>query len=219
MPLPKHNLLFGFEPKLTDEQRTYVNSIFDNQLTIVNAKSGTGKTTLAVACAKIIGKDLVYIFSPVQEKTLGFRPGSTKEKEHDYLIPLIDALHEINEDPNKAIYNEETMNSEALKRREFWVFPMSHTFARGMNLKNKTVIIDETQNFTRGELKKVLTRIHDSCTVIMIGHDGQCDLPDPKKSGFVPYMEHFRNQPYANVCELSKNFRGHLAQHADELSW
>jgi phosphate starvation-inducible protein PhoH and related proteins len=217
MPLPKNNLLFGFEPKLTDEQREYVNSIFDNQLTIVNARSGTGKTTLAVACAKIIGKPLVYIFAPVEEKRMGYRPGSQTEKEREYLQPLKDALMEINEPPEKVIYSEE--NIEAQKAGHVWVYPMSHTFARGINLKDKTVIIAEAQNFTRGELKKVLTRIHDSCTVIIEGHDGQCDLPDPKKSGFVPYIEHFRDEPYCKVVELTKNFRGRLAQKADELEW
>ena len=76
MPLPEDNLLYGFAPKLTDEQRRYVDSIFDNQLTIVNAKAGTGKTTIAVACAAVIGKPLTYIFAPVAERTMGFRPGS-----------------------------------------------------------------------------------------------------------------------------------------------
>jgi phosphate starvation-inducible protein PhoH and related proteins len=217
MPLPKHNLLFGFEPKLTDEQREYVNSIFDNQLTIVNAKSGTGKTTLAVACAKLLGKPLVYIFSPVEEKKMGYRPGTQSEKEREYLTPLKDALLEIGEVPEKVIYSEE--NTEAQKAGSVWVYPMSHTFARGINLKDKTIIIAEAQNFTRGDLKKTLTRIHDSCKVIIEGHTGQCDLPDPSKSGFAPYIEHFRNEPYCKVVELTVNFRGRLAQKADELTW
>ena len=217
MPLPKNNMLFGFEPKLTDEQRAYVDSIFDYQLTMVNAKSGTGKTTLAVACAKIIGKPLVYIFSPVEERKMGHRPGTQSEKERDYLQPLFDALLEIGEQPEKVVCSDD--NYAAQKAGHVWVYPMSHTFARGINLKDKTVIIAEAQNFTRGELKKVLTRIHDSCTVIIEGHDGQCDLPDPSKSGFVPYIEHFRDEPYCNVVHLSKNFRGRLAQKADELRW
>lgn len=218
MGLPKNNLLFGFEPKLTTEQRIYVNNIFDKKVVFVAARSGSGKTTLATACAKILGKDLVYIFSPVEEKTLGYRPGSTKEKESDYIIPLKDALLEINEDPNKAIFNEDA-DPIILKKHEFWVYPMSHTFARGINLKNKTIIIDETQNFTRGELKKILSRIHDDCTVICIGDPHQCDLKDPKKSGFLPYLEHYRNEPYAAVCELTKNFRGKISAHAEELKW
>lgn len=217
MPLPKNNLLFGFEPKLTKEQRKYVNSIFDNQLTIVNAKSGTGKTTLAVACAKIIGKPLVYIFSPVEEKKMGFRPGTQSEKESEYLTPLKDALLEIGEVPEKVIYNED--NLETIKAGHVWVYPMSHTFARGINLKDKTVILAESQNYTRGDMKKTLTRIHDSCSVIIEGHTGQCDLPDGSMSGFAPYIEHFRNEPYAEVIELTVNFRGKLAQHADELRW
>lgn len=96
---------------------------------------------------------------------------------------------------------------------------MSHVFARGINIKDKVVIIDEAQNFTRGELKKVLTRIHDDCKVIMIGHDNQCDLPNPRKSGFVPCVELFKTQPYVNICELTHNFRGELATHADLLTW
>jgi phosphate starvation-inducible protein PhoH and related proteins len=217
MGLPKNNMLFGFAEKLTDEQREYVNSIFDRQLTVVNAKSGTGKTTLAVACAKLVGKPLVYVFSPVEEKAMGFRPGTQAEKESEYLTPLKDALLEIGEVPDKVIYNEE--NVEALKAGHVWVHPMSHTFARGINLKDKTVILAESQNYTRGDLKKILTRIHDSCTVIVEGHTGQCDLPDPSKSGFAPYIEHFRNEPYCKVVELHVNFRGQLAQHADSLSW
>src|SRR5690625_3524585 len=107
MPLPKESeLFFGLGPKLTEEQREYVDSIFDKRLTIVNARSGTGKTTIAVAAAKIIGMPLVYIFSPVEERSMGYRPGSQQEKEAEYHQPLIDALLEINEEPAKVIYDE-----------------------------------------------------------------------------------------------------------------
>ncbi len=225
MPLPKNNLLFGFEPKLTEEQRRYVNSIFDNQLTIVDAKSGTGKTTLAVACSKLLGKELVYIFSPVEESKMGFRPGNQETKERDYITPLLDALSEINENPMQVIFSEEMLQDpgkakqmmENIKKGTVWVHPMSHVFARGINIKNKVVVIDEAQNFTKSELRKVLTRIHDDCKVIMIGHAGQIDLDRPEKSGFVEYLKHFEDQEFVGTCELTKNFRGQLAQHADNI--
>lgn len=215
MPLPKSAELF-YGLNLTEEQRTYVDSIFDKQLTIVNARAGTGKTTLAVGAAKLLNKPLYYIFSPVEEDALGYTPGEVEDKEAKYIVPLLDALKEIREDYRFALYREE--NPDHI-RKVAWVHAKSHVFVRGSNIKNATVIIDEAQNFTRGELKKTLTRIHDSCTVIIIGHDGQCDLENPEKSGFVPYLEHFRDQPYANVVELTKNFRGKLAKHADELRW
>lgn len=115
-----------------------------------------------------------------------------------------------------ALYRE---SNPDFMNEHTWIKATSHVFMRGTNIKDSTLIIDEAQNMTRGDLKKVLTRCHESTTVIMIGHDKQCDLPNPSKSGFVPYMEHFRNEPYAKVCRLSKNFRGELASKADELSW
>lgn len=213
MPLPKDNLLFGLAEKLTDEQKIYVDSIFDKRLTIVNARAGSGKTTLAVACAKLLNKPLIYVFAPVQEGEMGFRPGTQEDKERDYLAPLMDALREIREDPRFAIYREE--NPEFI-RKQAWVHPRSHIFARGTNIKGSTVIIDECQNFTIQQLKKVLTRIHDDCTVVMIGHSGQVDIP-PHLSGFEPYAYHFSTKPYAQICHLMKNFRGELANDADDL--
>lgn len=216
MPLPSDSLFFGYGPKLTDEQRIYVDSIFDNKVTIVNAKAGTGKTTLAVAAAKMLGKPLYYTFGTVEEDSLGFTPGDVEEKESKYITPLTDALQEIREDPRLAIHRESNpdfMNAGA------WVTAKSHVFMRGTNIKGATLIIDEAQNMTRGELKKVLTRVHSDVTVIMIGHVGQNDLDDPSKSGFAPYLEHFRDEPYAKVCELTKNFRGVISQHADKLTW
>ncbi|GAK03288.1 phosphate starvation-inducible protein PhoH, predicted ATPase [Geomicrobium sp. JCM 19037] len=216
MPLPKDTLFYGFAPKLTDEQRIYVDSIFDNLLTIVNARSGTGKTTLAVAAAHMLGDPLLYLFAPVQEGSLGYTPGSVEEKEAKYITPLLDALDEINEDPRFSLWREDNPD---LINDQTWIEAKSHVFMRGTNIKRKTIIIDEAQNLTRGDLKKILTRAHDSSRVIMIGHHAQCDLPQPAKSGFVPYLEHFRDEPYANVCELTRNFRGQLAQKADALTW
>lgn len=217
MPLPKDSMFFGLADKLTDEQREFADSILDNRLTITNSPSGTGKTTIAIACAKLLQRDLVYVFSPVEEDKIGFTPGSVQEKEAKYIQPLIDALLEIGENPQHVIYDEE--NLAHLKNGKVWVYPKSHIFVRGMNIKGKTVIIDECQNFTRGELKKLLTRIHDDCKVIMIGHSLQCDLKNPSKSGFIPYIEHYKDESYVKVCNLTRNFRGELAQHADKLSW
>lgn len=170
-------------------RKEYVDWIFDNQLTIVNTRSGTGKTTLAVACAKIIGKDLLYTFFLVEENSLGFTPGDIEMKESKYFQPLKDALLEIGEQPDKVIVSED--NIENVKNGNTWVEVKSHVFARGTNIKNKTVIIDEAQNFTKSELRKLLTRIHDDCKVIMIGHTDQIDLDRPQDSGFAPYIEHF----------------------------
>jgi phosphate starvation-inducible protein PhoH len=210
MPLPKAGELF-FGIKLTSEQREYADSIFDNILTICNAKAGTGKSTVAVGCAKLLNQPLYYIMSPTQEKVLGFLPGGLEDKQAPYATPLLDALTEIGEIPEKVIFSEKEFRPHA------WVHIKTHTFLRGSNLKNCTVILDEFQNYTIPEARKTLTRIHDNCTVIMIGHDGQIDLPNPKKSGFLPYIKLFENKDYAKIVHLTRNFRGILANDSDRI--
>lgn len=205
---------YGIREKMTDEQLNYAHSIINNTVTFVNALAGTGKTTVAVACMKylydlhLINK-LVYVFSCVEERTLGFRPGNTDEKEADYLAPLFDALAEIGEQPEKA-----------LDEKYGWVEARSHTFLRGANLKGCGVIMDEFQNYTKPEAKKTLTRIHDNCHVVVCGHTEQCDLPKKSMSGFEPMMEVFKEEigkHPVGFCELTKNFRGWLSQTADKL--
>lgn len=147
---------------------------------------------------------------------MGFTPGTQEEKESKYITPLIDALMEIGEDPRLALYRE---SNPDFMNDNTWIRAMSHVYMRGTNIKDSTLIIDEAQNMTRGDLKKILTRVHDSTKVIMIGHMGQVDLPDPAKSGFAPYIEHFKDEEYAKVIELTTNFRGRLARHADSLAW
>lgn len=222
MPLPKDHLLFGYADKLTDEQKDYVDAICDYQFVACNAPAGSGKTTLAVMMARVLERDLLYIFSPVEEGRLGFLPGNLEDKTEPYLTPLYDALLEMNENPLKVV--EKTDNIDNVKNGNTWVRAMSHVHARGINIKstpNKPlfVILDESQNFTRGEIKKTLSRIHDNVKVVMIGHGAQCDLKDPRKSGFIPYVNHFEGQEYFKRVSLSVNFRGQLSSHADSMTW
>ena len=84
----ENSLFFGFSEKLSEEQNHYKNSIFKNQVTIVEAKNGTGKTVVALMASRILEKPVFYIFFPVQESKIGFLPGSLQDKESVYLNPL-----------------------------------------------------------------------------------------------------------------------------------
>jgi phosphate starvation-inducible protein PhoH and related proteins len=219
MPLPKDaELFYGLGPTLTDEQKEYLDAIFDYQMVICNSVAGTGKTTLAVGAAKILHglykMPLLYVFNPTEETRMGYRPGEQHDKERAYLGPLKDALKVIREDHRFAIDNEDNPDHV---RKVAWITATSHTFMRGTNMKDLTLIIDEAQNFTVPDLRKVLTRVHDSTKVIVIGHTGQCDLPDPSLSGFQGCIDHFKDEPYCKTVTLTKNFRGRLANHADQL--
>lgn len=211
MPLPKNTMFYGL--KLTDEQKVYADSIYDKLFTGVQARAGSGKTTVAVGTARLMGKDVHYIFPTVQEKALGFTTGDVKQKEAKYLRPLYDALEAIGENPMQAIVGDDPRQQ---KKGTGWVHAYSHNYMRGGNIKDSVVIIDEAQNLTMLELRTILTRIHDNCHVVLAGDKNQCDI-DPKKSGFIPYLTHYSTESYFQLVELTKNFRGRISAHAETL--
>ena len=79
------------------------------------------------------------------------------------------------------------------------------------------MIIDEAQNCTTAQLKKILTRVSKKAKVIVIGHELQCDLDNPNTSGFTAYINHFRGHDRVAICNLTTNHRGWISQYADEL--
>lgn len=206
---------------LDPEQQAMVDAIMNPNKVIVfcDAVAGAGKTTIAIGAAKLLVKDkrndydgIVYIVSPYGEQKQGFLPGSITEKSEVYYEPAYQAMLECQMNPNVDVC-QESMTSK--KRGDAYVKLLTHTYLRGTNFQNKVVIIDEAQNFTVAELKKVLTRIHDSCKVIVVGHTGQIDIGGG--SGFSLYLDHFAEQEPCEVCELKTNHRGWLSSYADQI--
>lgn len=216
----KDSMFYGIT--LDDEQKTFRDAIWNpkNLIVFADARAGTGKTLVAVATANLLvqyGKydGIVYIVSPVQESKSGFLPGDADEKTRVYTEPLYDALNKIGVNPYTAVNQESIMNQ---KQGTGYIDCLSHLWLRGCNLENKVCILDESQNMYVDELKKVLTRISDTSKTIVIGHTGQCDLyHNPERSGFAPYIEHFRDKEYAQICELTINHRGRVSSWADEI--
>lgn len=192
----------------------------DTQIVFCNARAGTGKTTIAFGVANLLVEDkrnpingIVYIVSPYGEQKQGFIPGSITEKSEVYFEPAYQAMIEIGMNPNSNVMSDSMVSKK--KNGDAYVKLLTHTYLRGSNLSKKAIIIDEAQNFTVPELKKVLTRIHDDSKVIVIGHTGQVDIEAP--SGFARYLDHFRDFGKCEICELTVNHRGELSSFADAL--
>ena len=219
MELPKNAF---YKKTLDEDQQKFFEAIKNLDKTIVfcNAAAGTGKTTIAMGAANILVRDkrnkleeILYIVSPYGEWKQGYLPGSITEKSAVYYEPAYQAMMEVGMNPNSDVCGESM--TEKKQRGDAYVRLLTHTFQRGTNLPNKVVIIDEAQNYTVGELKKVLTRIHDTSKVIVIGHTGQIDIRG--ESGFAKYMKWFEGQDRCEVCQLTKNYRGWLSTYADML--
>ena len=208
--------------KLDEEQLKLANTIIspDYDIIFVNAKAGTGKTTIATGVANILvqcGKynGIVYIMSPYGERKQGWLPGTITEKSSVYFEAFYQAMTQCNINPNTAVNDDSMVNQ---KNGTGYITCITDTFLRGSNLNDAVVIIDEAQNYTLPQLKKTLTRIGSNAKVIVIGHDEQCDLDDPSLSGFTKYMKHFEGQPRAAICSLSINYRGWISSWADKIT-
>lgn len=210
---------YGYE--LDDDQLQFANAIWNNDKDIIlcNAKSGTGKTTVATGVANMLVKygfykGIVYIMSPYGERKQGWLPGTITEKSSVYFEAFYQALVNCDINPTTSINDDSMVNQ---KNGSGYITCITDTFLRGSTLDNVVIIIDEAQNYTTAQLKKTLTRVGHDTKVIVIGHERQCDLDDPDTSGFMKYLKHFESQERAEVCSLTINHRSWISQYADEL--
>lgn len=211
---------YGLE--VTDlEQKTFRDALWNpnNRFVAVDACSGSGKTTISVAVACLLchyGRmdGVIYLRIPTaaSEGRVGFLPGSLAEKTKYYMQPLYNSLSKIGENPYTVV-NDDTLINQ--KNGTGFITAMTDVYIRGDDISNTVIIIDEAQNATLDQLKTIITRCHDSSLVVCIGSTRQIDLPNRKNSGFVKCIEHFREQPWAQICTLSKNYRGEMSAWAD----
>jgi predicted ribonuclease YlaK len=202
------------------DQEKFRDAIMDdkNNFILVDAVSGSGKTLIAVTCAKQLVShghydSCVFIVPTTSEQELGYRPGDKSDKIADYMVPLRQALMKIGEEPDKVITNN---IEENLKDSNKWVIADSQSFLRGVNFEKQVVIIDEAQNFTVPQIKKIISRCHDNTKIVTIGSMSQIDI-DPNASCFARLMTHMDGFEGYVKCDLPISYRGRIATHIDKL--
>lgn len=161
-----------------DHQQGYLKTIRENVINFGIGPAGTGKTYLAVACAvEALMRDEVsriLLVRPAVEagEKLGFLPGDLSQKIDPYLRPLYDAL-------NDMMGSEQV--EKLIERNIIEVAPLA--YMRGRTLSHSYVILDESQNTTREQMKMFLTRIGFGSKAVVTGDITQVDLPRGVQSG------------------------------------
>lgn len=167
-----------------ENQKAYVHQILRHDINFGIGPAGTGKTYLAVACAvNALESEQVrriLLVRPAVEagEKLGFLPGDLAEKINPYLRPLYDALYEMIGFERVAKY---------IDRQVIEVAPLA--YMRGRTLNNAFIILDESQNTTREQMKMFLTRIGFGSKAVITGDHTQIDLPRGTHSGLKHAME------------------------------
>lgn len=179
-------------------QKTYVEAIAKNTVTLAIGPAGTGKTYLAVAAAVAAFRDKsvnrIILTRPAVEagERLGFLPGDLQSKVDPYLRPLYDALFEMLGADTYAKY---------LERGNIEVAPLA--YMRGRTLDDSFIILDEAQNTSREQMKMFLTRLGFGSKIVITGDITQIDLPPDKTSGLKEAMRVLDKVPDVAVCKLS----------------
>lgn len=173
----------GFKPvKLsgrTENQVTYIQEIYRNEVILCAGPAGSGKTHIAVGAAIRLLKanqiDKIVLCRPVVDvgNSIGYLPGDKEAKVGPYLVPLFDEL---------SYYVELKYTRRLMEENRIEICPLS--MMRGRTFNNCCVILDEAQNATVGELRMFLTRIGIGSKMILVGDLDQSDLPPRLQGGF-----------------------------------
>lgn len=181
-------------------QSQYLESIQNYEINFGIGPAGTGKTYLAVAAAvdallkeKV---DRIILVRPAVEagEKLGFLPGDLSQKVDPYLRPLYDALYEmLGTDKTESL----------LAKGIVEIAPLA--YMRGRTLNNSFIIVDESQNTTKEQMKMVLTRMGFGSNLVINGDLTQIDLPKQIKSGLSHSIEVIQGTDGVGFTNFSSN--------------
>jgi phosphate starvation-inducible protein PhoH and related proteins len=158
---------------LNATQADYLDALRTRPQTIVLGPAGTGKTWIAATYAadlyrhKRISKIIITRPNVPCGRSLGFFPGTLRDKFAPWAMPIVEA---IKERIGTAAYEI------ALKNEDIELVPFE--VMRGRSWRDAFVILDEAQNTTAAEIKTLLTRIGEDCTLVINGDIGQSDIGD-----------------------------------------
>ncbi len=166
------------------KQKELVNTIKDNQITIVEGVFGVGKTFVINSIALEMLKNqeseiekIVFIIPTVNNgsMSLGHLPGSLDEKIYNFAFNELESIRKIleksgNDKPNQII-------DDLIKNEKIEIRPIS--FLRGASLEKSFICVSEAEQFTKEDLFLIITRF-ESGKMVISGDPLQTDRKEIK---------------------------------------
>lgn len=183
------NLRIGIKCKNT-KQKEFIGILKDRTKSIVFGvgSPGAGKTYVALSEALTELRDglcdkIIFITPTAEaggaEIRLGLLPGSIDEKCGVYTENLRDTIEKILKTSGNN--NPSEIAKSLFKDGKIEVKLMN--YSRGVTYENAIVIIDEGENFSKGEMLLLLTRIGENTRYFILGSEQQCDRKSIKMDG------------------------------------
>jgi len=184
----------------TVNQKSLVNSIKENEVTICSGPAGTGKTYLACAEAlKLIKRYAKYrkiiivkSVTTLKNEEIGFLKGGLREKMEPFMFSFVHNFE-------KLIGQTITSRLRELKTIE----EMPIAYMRGINLDRSVIIIDEAQNISQDNIRTIMTRLGKDSKMIFLGDERQQDSKGG--NGLTFLMDHFTDIEEIGCVQFNKS--------------
>lgn len=231
--------IMGIQPKNT-VQALAIDALLDDSidLVVISGPAGSGKTLIALAAGLqltmedrrfekiIVTRNTVDMGEPI-----GFLPGTEEEKMAPWLAAYSDTLDSINAQDEKDLPNtghersghQGKVNNKDAKQVSHELY-MRHiqfrsmTFMRGRSFRDAFIILDESQNLTRAQIKSLITRVGPGSKVVILGNVGQIDARwnSPTSNGLVSVAKTYKNFHRSTHIILEGGQRSAVASYAEE---
>ncbi|WP_044640842.1 PhoH family protein [Risungbinella massiliensis] len=214
---------FGkFSPK-DAYQRCALDSLKNNQLTMIKGKAGTGKSLIALNYAmKEIEKGrydrLICFVNPMASRNsakLGYYPGTRDEKIMDSAVGSM-----LSSKFGDKMILEELMKGKEKEPPKLLLLPFSDIRGFDTTGMRALVYIVEAQNLDIELMKLAVQRVGEDSKLIIDGDfEAQVDHHSYEgvNNGMRRLSEVFRGQEYYGEVELPIIYRSKIAQKADEM--
>jgi len=191
-------------------------------LMTIQGNAGTGKTFLSLALAfhHVLEKKSfkkIYITKAMYEigQKMGYLPGTVNEKLSPYMKYIESLIFKLNELRTvHKIYSKTDADKDTIfNDRKFEILPIN--FVRGMDLEDAFIIIDETQNLSRSDVRTLLSRMGENVKCICVGDVTQIDNPylDVNNNGLNWIMKKCKGEKnYAHLTIKSDKYRGPICE-------
>jgi PhoH-like ATPase len=231
VPKPKgnDNGYGGIEPR-NFHQSFALALLTDTSVRIVTLSgiAGGGKTLMALLAGlkqldKVYDQILIYRSNTEIGEPLGFLKGSLKQKFGPWARPIHDVLELLDNGGEREAFETKSKRpplygiEKLLNEGRIEIEPIN--YLRGRSFHNKFVVIDETQNFRPGDVKKVISRIGKGTKIVLTGDAEQIDSPylDVLSNGLSHVTERLKGQPMFGHITLEKSERDEIVDIAARL--
>lgn len=194
---------------------------------ILKGPAGTAKTFLSLAAGidqaydvgahKAYDSVLISRNNVMADADFGYLPGELEDKMNPLLAPFFDNLESLlrgksGEDrENISIQIEDMMKSGVIEI-------CALAYMRGRSITNKFLIVDETQNATRSQIRDIITRAGAGCKIVICGDPEQIDAHnlDKLNNGLVFASEKMKGSPVCAQISFTEeeSVRSELAKEA-----